>query len=264
MIGKQIRMERIMNRITGRSLIVPIDHGVTMGPINGLINLKDTIAKLAEGGADALVEHKGNVGAGHRGAGSDIGLIVHLSGSTSLSPDPNSKVLVCTVEEALQMGADGVSIQVNLGSEDEKEMLKDFGKISRECRFWGMPLLAMVYTRGNKIENENEAKVVKHAARVAAELGADMVKVAYTGDEKSFKEVVDGCHIPVFIAGGEKAETDREVLENIQGAIRAGGAGVSIGRNVFQHENPTLMTKAVAAIIHGNKSVDEALKILEG
>jgi predicted phospho-2-dehydro-3-deoxyheptonate aldolase len=263
MIGKQIRLERIMNRDTGRALIVPMDHGMTAGPIAGMVNLKNAIGSVAEGGADAIVLHKGNVKAGHRGRGQDIGLLIHLSASTCLSPDPNSKVLVCTVEEAIQLGADAISIHVNLGAEDEKVMLKDFGEISRECRKWGMPLLAMVYTRGDKIQNENEAKVVKHAARVAAEMGADLVKVGYTGSTDTFREVVEGCSIPVLIAGGEKAKSDRDVLQNIKDAIDAGGAGVSIGRNVFQHAKPVLMTRAINAIVHGNKSVEEALKILE-
>lgn len=263
MIGKQIRLERIMNRETRRALIIPIDHGVSSGPVPGLIDLKTSIGQIADGGADAIVMHKGNVGAGHRGRGQDVGLIIHLSASTSLSPDPNSKVLVCTIEEAIRLGADGISIHVNLGAEDEKEMLKDFGKISRECNNWGMPLLAMIYTRGQKIKSENDVNVVKHAARVAQELGADLVKVSYTGSAESFKQVTQGCSIPVLIAGGEKAKNDEEVLINIKDSIDAGGAGVSIGRNVFQHSNPTAMTKAIHAIVHGNKSVSEAMKLLK-
>lgn len=264
MIGKQIRLERIMNRDTGRAVIVPLDHGVSAGPIPGIIGLRDSVGKIAEGGADAIVIHKGNVPRGHRGKGKDIGLIIHLSASTSLSPDPDSKVLVCTVEEAIQLGADAISIHVNLGAEDEKDMLKDFGKISKQCMQWGMPLLAMVYTRGKKIKDEHDVNAVKHAARVAEELGADIVKVSYTGDAQSFNEVTQGCTIPVLIAGGEKAKDDCEVLTHIKNSILAGGAGVSIGRNVFQHPNPDLMTKAVFSIVHGNKSVEEAKKILEG
>ncbi len=264
MIGKQIRIERILNRETGRALIVPLDHGISVGPIDGLADIKESIRLIAEGGADAIVAHKGIVHAGHRGSGKDVGLMIHLSASTSLSPDPNSKVLVCTVEEAIRLGADAISIHVNIGADDESQMLKDFGAISRECRYWGMPLLAMVYTRGQKIKDESDVNVVKHAARVAAELGADIVKVSYTGSKETFAEVCQGCYIPVVIAGGEKAKNDRDVLKNIRDSIEAGGSGVSIGRNVFQHKNPTLMTKAIAALIHENKTLEEAISILEG
>lgn len=250
MIGKEIRLERIMNRDTGRTIIVPMDHGITLGPIKGLIDMKSTINSIVEGGANAIILHKGMVRSGHRGKGKDIGLIIHLSASTSLSIDPNAKVEVCTVEEAIQLGADAVSIHVNLGADTESEMLKHFGKVSKECMRWGMPLVAMMYTRGKNIKNEYDVKVVKHAARVGAELGADIVKVNYTGSPETFSEVVNGCPVPVIIAGGEKMETDEQVLEMVEGAIKAGGAGVSIGRNVFQHDDPKVILEKIAKIVH--------------
>jgi predicted phospho-2-dehydro-3-deoxyheptonate aldolase len=261
-LGKRIRIERIQDRDTGKTVIVPMDHGISMGPINGLKNMKDAIHKVAEGGANAIVEHKGLVGEGHRGKGKDIGLIVHLSASTSLSPYPNVKTLVCTVEEAIKLGADAVSIHVNLGNGQEKEMLHDFGRVSNEARIWGMPLLAMIYPRGEKIKNEYDVNAVKHAARVGNEMGADIVKVSYTGSVETFKEVVSGCSVPVVIAGGPKMDSDYEILEMVKGSIDAGGAGVSIGRNVFQHKNPTHMVRAISAIVHKGCNVEDALKIL--
>ena len=261
-LGKKIRMERIINRDTRKTLIVPMDHGMSVGPIPGIINMKDAIQKVAEGGANAIVEHKGLVEEGHRGGGKDIGLIIHLSASTNLSIYPHAKTLVCSIEEAIKLGADAVSIHVNLGNGQEKEMLKDFGKISYEARTWGMPLLAMIYPRGEKIEDEYDVKVVKHAARVGSEMGADIVKVSYTGSPDSFHEVVQGCSIPVVIAGGEKMESDREILEMVKGAIDAGGSGVSIGRNVFQHKDPVKMVKAISSIVNDGKNVDDALAIL--
>ncbi|MCF8069719.1 MAG: 2-amino-3,7-dideoxy-D-threo-hept-6-ulosonate synthase [Desulfobacterales bacterium] len=262
-LGKQIRMERIINRNTGKTIIVPLDHGTTVGPIPGVVDMKTTIQSVAEGGANAIVEHKGLVGEGHRKKGGDIGLIIHLSASTSLSPYPNAKTLVCSVEEAIKLGADAISIHVNIGNGDEKDMLADFGRVSYEARTWGMPLLAMVYPRGEKIKDEYDVKVVKHAARVGHELGADIVKVPYTGSVESFREVTGGCSIPVVIAGGAKMDSDRDILEMVKGSIDAGGAGVSIGRNVFQHTNPTKIVKAISAVVNDGSSVDEALKILE-
>jgi len=262
-IGKRIRMERIVNRNTGNTVIVPMDHGISSGPIDGLKDMKTAIQKVAEGGANAIVEHKGLVGEGHRGEGKDIGLIIHLSASTSLSPYPNVKTLVCSVEEAIKLGADAVSIHVNLGNGQEKEMLKDFGKVSYEARMWGMPLLAMIYPRGEKIKDEYDVDAIKHAARVGDEMGADIVKVSYTGSLETFKEVVTGCSVPIVIAGGPKMDSDREILEMVKGSIEAGGAGVSIGRNVFQHKEPTRMVRAISAIVHDDGSVEDALKLLE-
>jgi predicted phospho-2-dehydro-3-deoxyheptonate aldolase len=251
MIGKKIRLQRILNRNTGKTIIVPLDHGVTVGPIPGLIDMADTVNKVADGGANAILMHKGLVETGHRSSGKDIGLIVHLSASTVLAPDSNAKTLVCTVEEAVRLGADAVSIHVNIGANTESDMLNKMGMVSKGCRDWGMPLLAMMYTRGAKIKNEYDVSVVKHAARVGAELGADIVKVNYTGSPETFREVVEGCPVPVVIAGGEKMETDEEILEMVLGSINAGGAGVSIGRNVFQHDNPETIVKKISEIVHG-------------
>jgi class I fructose-bisphosphate aldolase len=171
--------------------------------------------------------------------------------------------LVCTIEETIQFGADAVSIHINIGAEDEKKMLHDFGEVSREARRWGMPLLAMMYTRGPKIKNQYDPEMVKHAARVGAELGADIVKVPYTGTPETFRDVVEGCFVPVVIAGGEKMDTDEDVLRMVKGCMEAGGAGVSIGRNVFQHRDPGKIVRAISRIVHEGTAVEEALNILE-
>jgi fructose-bisphosphate aldolase/2-amino-3,7-dideoxy-D-threo-hept-6-ulosonate synthase len=262
MRGKSIRIERIINRNTRNTVIVPMDHGVTVGPITGLTNMGNTVDMVAEGGADAVVGHLGLPLHGHRGAGRDIGLILHLSASTSLGPDPNHKVLVNTVQWALKMGADAVSVHINIGADNEAKMLEDLGRVAIECMEWGMPLLAMMYPRGAKIEDENDVEVVKHAARVGAELGADIIKCPYTGSPETFKEVVEGCLAPVVIAGGSKI-TDEETLKMIEGALKAGGAGISMGRNAFQHKTPTKLVKAACAIVHDGMSAEEALKIVE-
>ena len=256
--GKKRRLKRIF-RDDERTVIVPMDHGVTVGPVAGLVNMQETINKLLEGGVDAVVLHRGvakNVDTGK------AGLIIHLSGITKLGPDPNYKVQVCSVEGAVRIGADAVSVHVNVGAEQEDKMLVKLGRVADDCDRCGVPLLAMMYPRGPKIQNQHAVDVVANAARLGAELGADIVKTNYTGDVETFKKVVRGCFVPVIIAGGPKVETVREVLQIVHGSIRAGGAGISIGRNVFQHENPTKMVKALSAIVHHDASVDESLKIL--
>ncbi|MFB6216957.1 MAG: 2-amino-3,7-dideoxy-D-threo-hept-6-ulosonate synthase, partial [Candidatus Aenigmatarchaeota archaeon] len=170
-IGKDIRLERIMNRDTERTIIVPMDHGISSGPIEGLKDMSGAVNKIAEGGANAVLVHKGIVRAGHRGYGQDIGLIIHLSGSTNRGPDPNSpdpnqKVKVGSVKEAVSLGADAVSVHVNVGAENEAEQLREMGEISEECGKWGVPLIAMMYPRGDKIEDEHDPDAVEHAARV--------------------------------------------------------------------------------------------------
>lgn len=255
-------MERIVDRSSGRVVVVPLDHGISMGPIAGLINMREVINNVAEGGATAVLMHKGMVPYGHRCAGKDIGLIVHLSAGTALGVDPNSKVIVTTVEEALTLGADAVSIHINLGADTEPMMIQNAGEISRNCKKWGMPLLAMVYPRGSNIKDPFDVDALKVCARVAAELGADIVKTSYTGDADTFREVTKGAQIPVIIAGGPKMNTDTELLTMVHDSIEAGGCGVSIGRNIFQHKNVVGITKAVSDIVLHNASVEDALKNL--
>lgn len=259
-IGKRIRLDRIMNRNTGKTVIIPMDHGITVGPIRGLEDMKAIVNKVAEGGANAVLLHKGIIRAGYRGYGKDIGLIMHISASTALGPDPHAKVQVADVVEAIKLGADAVSIHVNVGSKTEPEQLKLLGKVAKVCEEWGMPLLAMMYPRGEKIKNEYDVEVVKHAARIGAELGADIVKTNYTGSEETFREVVKGCPVPVVIAGGPKTNTDEEFCNMVYGAIRAGAAGVAAGRNVFQHEDPTKMVRVLCGIVHEGLNPKTALE----
>ncbi|HDM36652.1 MAG TPA: fructose-bisphosphate aldolase [Candidatus Syntrophoarchaeum butanivorans] len=262
-IGKMVRIERIMDRDSRNLVVIPMDHGISIGPTKGLLKMADTINRIAEGGANAVLLHKGMVKHGYRGYGRDIGLILHVSASTSLAPDPNEKVTVCEVEEAIRLGADAVSIHVNIGSETEPEQLMQLGYLAQRCDYWGMPLLAMMYPRGKNIKNPHDPAVVAHASRAGAELGADVIKTNYTGDPDSFKDVVEGCPVPVIIAGGPKVETDLDLLEMIEGAMEAGARGVAIGRNVFQHDDPTLITRAICMIVHEGASAKEANEMLK-
>jgi len=264
MIGKEIRLERIIDRNTHRTVIIPMDHGVTVGPVRGLENMRETISKVVAGGANAILMHKGIVRVGHRGSGSDVGLIIHLSAGTTLSPDPNAKELVCTVEEAIKLGADAVSVHINLGAETERQMLRQLGFVSERCLEWQMPLVSMMYTRGPKIKDQYGVENVKHAARVGAELGSDIVKVPYTGSPESFAEVVEGCPVPVVIAGGPKMESNEDIFRMVEGAVKAGAAGLSIGRNAFQADDPEKMVAALCKMVHEKVSVEEAVRLVEG
>ncbi|MFH1722662.1 MAG: 2-amino-3,7-dideoxy-D-threo-hept-6-ulosonate synthase [Candidatus Altiarchaeota archaeon] len=260
--GKSVRLERIIDRKTRRTVIVPMDHGLGSGPIGGLEDLSKMVDLVAEGGANAVLGHVGLPLFGHRGYGKDVGLIMHLSGSTSLSPDPNHKVLVTPVEDAIRMGADAASVHINIGAEEEYLMLEKLGEVASTCRIWGMPLIAMMYPRGDKIKSEHGAEYIKIATRSAAELGVDIVKTNYTGDIDSFKEVVAGCPVPVVIAGGPSQNGIDGFLRMVADAIEAGAGGVAIGRNIFQAPDPVKMTKAIVAIVHNKASAKEAAKML--
>jgi predicted phospho-2-dehydro-3-deoxyheptonate aldolase len=258
--GKKRRLTRIF-KDDNRTVIVPMDHGVTIGPCQGIENMQNTVNQLLKGNIDAILVHKGIA---KRVDAKNAGLIVMLSGASNLSPNQNNKVQVCSVHEAVRLGADGVAVHVNVGAQDEDKMLTTLGRVADECDVSGMPLLAMMYPRGPKITNEHAPEIVAHAARLGAELGADIIKTNYTGAIDSFKAVVECCPVPVVIAGGPKAKTATDILKMTADAMKAGSAGLSIGRNVFQHENPAVIAKALSAIVHGGASVEEAQKILGG
>ena len=248
--GKTRRLGRIF-RTDGKTVIVPMDHGVSVGPIEGLGDVRKTVNHVAKGGADAILVHAGLAKTVDT---PELGLILHLSGATRLTNDPNWKTQVCTVKEAVRLGADATSVHINVGSEHEQDMLDNFSRILDECDDYSMPLLAMMYPRGPKIRDEHSYEVVSHAARLGFELGADIVQTNYTGDVESFRNVVNSVRVPVVVAGGPKVDNVSECLRTVYESIKAGAAGVSIGRNVFQHQDPTIMTRALAEIVHNEVS----------
>src|SRR5437870_13164412 len=167
-------MRRVLS--DGKALIAAMDHGVSSGPVAGLEDIRKAVANVAKGGAKAVVLNKGSDRFAKDYFDEILALILHLNASTSLSPRSDRKVAVTRVEEAISYGADAVSVHVNLGGEDDDRMIEDLGTAATACDRFGFPLLAMMYPRGSKIKNPYDVDVVKHVARVGAELGADIVK----------------------------------------------------------------------------------------
>lgn len=261
-LGTKKRLSRIFNPETKRTIVVPMDHGMTIGAPDGLVNIRKAVDDMHEGGANAVLMHKGLIRAsGCAEANADLGLIMHITASTALSPNGNTKVLTGTVEEAVRLGADAVSIHLNLGDPNEKEMLYTAGVIADHCNRWGVPLLMMLYGRGSLIRDSFAVDIVAHCARVGAELGADIVKVSYTGSPESFRKVTECCCAPVLIAGGERIDSTRKLLQMTYDSLLAGGAGLSIGRNVFEHPRRVDLMRAMHAIVHLGASVDDAMNI---
>ena len=256
--GKQARLDRIG---TGdKYLVVPMDHGITLGAVTGLVDLESTIDALTRGGADAVLTQRGVAPRVH-GNRNGAGYIVHLNGSTAIGPDEADKRETGTVEDAIRAGADAVSFHVNVGSEYEPDQITALTDVTREAERFGLPMLAMTYARGPDISDPSDpeayAEDLGHAARLGEELGADLIKTSYSGDAESFRRVVESTRLPVLIAGGSKG-TDRETLSMVRGAMDAGAAGVSMGRSLFQHETPEAIAEAVAAVIHDDASPDDA------
>lgn len=256
MIGKKIRLARIINEETKKTCIVPLDHGTTFGPITGLKNYLDTVNCVLKGGADALIMHKGLLRKVLEEEKMLQGnFVMHLSASTAINPEPDNKVLVASVEEAIKYGAVAVSIQVNIGTKNESRMLEDFAKVSRSCMDWGMPLIAMMYGT-NQVRDWKE---LQHIARLAEELGADVVKINYPGSIENLRNLLNGVHIPVIIAGGENFNNVEHLLSMVDCCMQAGANGVAIGRNIFQNPEPQFITDLVSSIVHKKITLHESL-----
>jgi fructose-bisphosphate aldolase / 2-amino-3,7-dideoxy-D-threo-hept-6-ulosonate synthase len=257
-LGKDVRLNRILKN--GKMLCIPMDHGISSGPLDGIRDITKFIYDIEKSGLSCILLNKGIIKILPRPI--NIGLIAHMSASTSLGPDPNKKVLLGSVKEAIRLGADAVSVHINIGSQEEPMMLYSLGLIADECNKWSIPLIAMMYPRGENIKNPHDVSIISHAARIGAEAGADIVKTIYTGNTDTFKEVVKSCPVPIVIAGGPKSNTNKDILELCHGAIQAGSIGITFGRNIFTHRNPKKLIKALYEIIIENKKYEEALENL--
>ena len=215
---------------------IPMDHGITNGPISGLEDVHGVIYDYQDAGLTCVLINKGIIKSMPRAP--KIGLIAHLSASTVLGPSPNRKILIGNVEEALRLGADAVSIHLSIGSKEEPVMLQKLGIISDQCDEWSVPLVSMMYPRGENVKDPHDPGIVANDARIGAEGGADMVKTIYTGDIDSFRNVVKSCPVPIVIAGGPKATSDSEIMQLCYDAMEAGAKGITFGRNNFSAQGP--------------------------
>jgi fructose-bisphosphate aldolase/2-amino-3,7-dideoxy-D-threo-hept-6-ulosonate synthase len=255
--GRDIRLNRILK--DGKMVCIPMDHGITNGPISGLEDVHGVIYDCQDAGLTCVLINKGIIKSMPKPP--KIGLIAHLSASTVLGPSPNRKVLIGSVAEVIRLGADAVSIHLNIGSKEEPEMLQKLGIVSDQCDEWSVPLIAMMYPRGENIKNPHDPGIVAHAARIGAEAGADMVKTVYTGDIDSFRQVVKSCPVPIVIAGGPKSTSDSEIMQLCYDAMEAGAKGITFGRNIFQHKDPFMIIRLLAEIVISGKTPEEAKMI---
>ncbi|MFB6281376.1 MAG: 2-amino-3,7-dideoxy-D-threo-hept-6-ulosonate synthase [Haloferacaceae archaeon] len=250
--GIEARLDRIGT--DGRIVNVPMDHGITIGATDGLRQIESTIDAVTRGGADCVLTQKGLAPRVH-GNRNGAGYVVHVNGSTSIGPDSNDKRVTGRAVEAVRAGADAVSFHINVGSDHEPGQIEDLAALTREAHEYGLPVLAMTYARGPGVD-EHDADSLAHAVRIGEELGADLMKTAYSRDDR-FDEVTGATAKPVIVAGGSPRD-DRTMLRQVRDAMDMGAAGVSMGRSVFQHEDPETITRAVAGIVHDGLGVDAA------
>ena len=267
--GKARRLAKIFSQDSGKTLILPIDDSLIFGPVGGLEDISSKLPRLVKNPPNAILAFIGAFRA-HAATLSNTAWIVNLTGSTTRSQH-TLKVLVATVEQAVQVGADAVAIHVNVSSRHEHEMLRTLGLVAHDCEAYGMPLLAIMYPRSESDSGDNNyedlkeqerkkyAELVAHCARIAVDVGADIIKTKYSGDPDSFRTVVNACSpTPVITAGGP-ALPIREMLRAGFEIMSAGAAGLSFGRNLFNRPNPERYVKALQAIVHAGLYPEQAL-----
>lgn len=245
MLGKRLRLDRIF-RSDGKSVIVALDHGQFQGPIPGIFDLPSTIEKIVSGGPDALIVNPGIVTKHADLLAGKTSVIIRITGaSTSYSPSFDYHRLTTSVEYALSLGADAVIMMGFIGGPGENNSLELIGRTAEVCDKHGVPLIVEMLPQDP--EHFMDPKYISIGARAAYELGADVLKIYYTGKD-SFPKIVDAVAIPVVIAGGPK---DKDAFAMAREAIQLGARGIAFGRNIFQAEDPKRCVEELVKIVHG-------------
>ena len=256
--GLENRIRRMFPAASGNSVMLAVDHGYFMGPTRRLENAKATIAPLLPH-ADALALTRGILRSSVPPT-STTPIVLRVSGgATILKEDLSHEDVTTSIRDAVRLNVSAVALSVFVGSPHEHESLVHLSKLIDDGEEYGMPVLAITAV-GKELE-KRDARYLALACRVSAELGAHLVKTYYC---EGFDKVVEGCPVPIVVAGGPKLDSEKAALELAHDAIAAGARGIDMGRNIWQSEHPVAMLLALRAIVHERASVKEALEVYDG
>ncbi len=255
--GKRIRLQRILRHDRG-ALVIAFDHALVLGPIPGTLDPARQIQRFVEAQADAILLNLGTVRyfAEAVASGHIPGLIVRLDWTTAfndsakVAPKGFQTCLVAHPEDALRAGADAVITFLFVGSGDaefEKKEVRRVGRLARECERLGMPLIVESLARGAQVKNPRDSRWLMLHTRMAAELGADVIKTENAEDVETMRDVVRSCPIPILVLGGTRTSSDQEVLSVVRAIMQSGAAGVFFGRNIFQSDNMPELLRRVSS-----------------
>lgn len=247
MTGKDRRLKRLFRGAEGRCLLVPLDHGPWLGPVRGIEQPQDVVQKVLAGGANALLISPGVARAVEPIMGPEIAIVLRVSISLGLAPEAKQETPVATVETALCLDADAVAVSIFFGRGQEVATMRFLGELTEKCNRFGMPVVAEMMP---SMDDAYDATAIAHAARIGFEMGADIIKTNYCGDVVAFEHVVASSPVPILVAGGPKKEDNRDsTLQMVEEIVKAGAAGVAIGRRVWQSEDPEATVRAVHQIL---------------
>jgi len=262
-LGKAVRLERLKNAGSGRILTVALDHAPSYGLLRGLEDIRWVVKQVAVGAPDAMMLMKGTAERCFQPYAGRIALI--LKCSTLSTYHPEQDVWVSPVEEALRLGADAIAMAVTIGSPQQPQTLANLAALVREAEKVGMPVIAHAYPNGSLVPPGERYSLerVGYASRLTMELGVDIVKTFYTGSSETFAEVVArAAPALVVAAGGPRLDTEAETLQMAHSVVKAGAAGITFGRNVWQSGKIDRMIRALKLVVHSDSSVHEALETM--
>ncbi len=246
-LGTSRRLRRLCGP-QGRFFLLALDHGLPAGPLPGIEDVPALLHRLRGAPVTGLIVNPGL--AARVPEEPPRGLIIHLSAGTLLGGVGTSKVLGASVERALFLGADAVSVTVHFGDPAEDRMLSDAGSVVDAASRYGLPVLFMAYPPGT-LTGTADPESTCHAARAAAELGAELVQVPHPGSEARVQALVRGCPAPVVVAGGTRSASPEAFLDSVRSALAGGAIGVSVGRNLFQHAEPAAFARRIGDAVFG-------------
>jgi DhnA family fructose-bisphosphate aldolase class Ia len=249
-----------------RGIVIAMDHARTLGVVPGLEDPGAVLDRVIGAGADGIMTSYGVIKHYRDKLLGRLPVYLRLDGGPSIYREDwlrySEWSLLHTVEDARRLGVDGVCVMAFMGGAVEMRTYEIVARVIGECAADGLPVMVEALPcPADRIPNPLDAGAMASASRIAFELGADIVKTYYTGSAESFRKVASTCPVPVMIAGGVKMDTIRAALEVVHGSVKGGGRGVVFGRNIWQAPDPAAVVRALGAIIHHGKSVDEAMQI---
>lgn len=267
---KELRMSRVLNSKSGKSVIIPVDHGIVMGNVEGLENPTEVLKGLIDLGIDGTLISPGiakitldlfsSKDAPGRILTADIPLLSTVPGG---SGEVVGHEIIADVEFALRYNFDIIKVLFPWGEREHVQMesIKVVEKMANDCDKWNIPLMVEPVLWGEAIpkDKRNDPKLIEHASRMALELGADILKIPYTGDKSEFKDLVNDLKVPVFILGGPKMDSIEGVLKVAKESVEAGAKGIVFGRNVWQNSKMKALVNALKAIVHDNAKISDAI-----
>ena len=259
--GMILRRQALFSKRDERSVIIAMDHGAIAGPIQGIVHPSELVSACVQAKVDGILAHKGFVDASTEAWDRCTSLVLRLTGGFTVLGGLFEEEMIVEPLTALSYGAACVAITVKFGHEREGAFIRQASLAIDECHRLGLPVMVEAMAKGNRKGEKvpsNDPEAIRMVARMGAEIGADLIKTHYTGSIDSFARVVEGCPVPIVVLGGEKTDSIRSVFQDIHDSLCAGGKGIAVGRNIWEHGHVDKMLTAAVGVVHEDWSVDQA------